>query len=532
MSSSSKRCLLLLQRCINMNHLKQAHAQVLTSGLHNNNFVLSRLLNFCADPRHGSLSHAFKLFQHIQHPTICIYNTMIKALLLRGEFLHAILVFSAMLRNGIHPDTYTLPYVLKASARMKNFHLGESVHACVVKLGFVLDAFVGNSLLVMYCAFGNMRVAGQVFDEMPELSTVSWTVMIYGFAKMGDVDTARRLFDMATVKDRGIWGAMISGYVQNNCFKEGLHMFRLMQLTELEPDEAIIVTILCACAHMGALDTGIWIHRYLGQLGLPLTLRVSTGLIDMYAKCGHLDLAKHLFDGTSQRDSVCWNVMISGMAINGDGEGALKLFMEMEKARMKPDDITFIAVLAACSNSGMVDEGLRIWNSMSTIHKIEPKSEHYGCVIDLLSRVGRFQEAEGVIQRLPKSASPSEEAVAWRAFLSACCKHGQMQQAEVAAERLFQLERHSGAYVLLSNMYASLGKHGDAKKVRKMMKLKGVEKVPGCSSIKVNGVVNEFIAGEKTHLQIGNIHLVLEELNNQIVQADLESIVSTTDIGY
>ncbi|XP_004143828.1 pentatricopeptide repeat-containing protein At2g20540 [Cucumis sativus] len=532
MSSSSKRCLLLLHKCINMNQLKQAHAQVLKSGLHNSNFVLSRLLNFCAESRNGSLSHAFKLFQHIQHPTICIFNTMIKALLLRGEFLNAIAVFSAIFRNGIHPDTYTLPYVLKASARMTNIHLGESIHACTIKLGSAVNEFVGNSLLVMYRSFDNMRSARQVFDEMPELSAVSWTVMIYGYANMGDVDTARELFDMATVKDTGIWGAMISGYVQNNCFKEGLHMFRLMQLTEVEPDEAIIVTILSACAHMGALDTGIWIHRYLGRLGLPLTLRVSTGLIDMYAKCGHLDLAKYLFNEMSQRDNVCWNAMISGMAMDGDGEGAIKLFMEMEKAGIKPDNITFIAVLAACSNSGMVDEGIRIWNRMSTVHKIEPKSEHYGCVIDLLSRVGRFEEAEGVIQRLPKTASPSEEAVAWRAFLSACCKHGQTQQAEVAAERLFQLERHSGAYVLLSNMYAALGKHEDAKRVRNMMKLKGVEKVPGCSSIKVNGVVNEFIAGEKTHRHIDNIHLVLEELNKQIVEADLEGIISTAHIGY
>ncbi|XP_022973287.1 pentatricopeptide repeat-containing protein At2g20540-like [Cucurbita maxima] len=520
MSNSSTRCLSLLQKCRNMKQLKQAHAQVLTSGLGSNSFALSRVLDFCAEPRHGSLSHALKLFQHIQHPTICICNTMIKAFLLRGEFLNAIVMYSAMRRNGIAPDSYTHPYVLKACARIKKFHLGESVHACAVKLGFVMDVFVGNSLLVMYCAFGNMKDAGQMFDEMPELSAVSWTVMIYGYAKMGDVNTARGLFDRAPIKDRGIWGAMISGYVQNNCFKEGLHMFRLMQLTEVEPDEAIIVTILCACAHMGALDVGIWIHRYLSHLELPLTLRVSTGLMDMYAKCGHLDMTRYLFDEMPQRDTICWNVMISGMAMHGDGEGALKLFKEMEKARIKPDDITFIAILAACSNSGMANEGLKILNKMSTIHKIEPKAEHYGCIIDLLSRAGRFEEAEGVIQRLPNTATASEEAVAWRAFLSACCKHGEMQQAEGAAERLFELERHSGAYVLLSNMYAALGKHGDAKRVRKMMKLKGVEKVPGCSSIKVNGVVTEFIAGDKTHLQIGDIHLVLEVLSKQISQPD------------
>ncbi|KAF9626517.1 hypothetical protein IFM89_034451 [Coptis chinensis] len=251
---------------------------------------------------------------------------------------------------------------------------------------------------------------------MPVRSAVSWTVMISGYAKKGDVETSCLYFDNAPVKDRGIWGSMISGYVQNNCFKEGLEMFRLMQVAGFEPDEAVFVSVLSACAHLGAMDIGIWIHRYLDRKRSLLSIRLSTALIDMYARCGNLVLATKLFDDMGERDTICWNVMISGLAMHGDGQNAIKLFKEMDKAGFKPNDITFIAVFTACSYSG------------------------------------------------------------------------------VAAERLFELERHSGAYVLLSNMYAADGRYDDAKRIRKIMKDRGVEKTPGCSSIDLNGLVHEFIA--------------------------------------
>ncbi|XWS23119.1 hypothetical protein CRYUN_Cryun29cG0094000 [Craigia yunnanensis] len=394
-----------------MNQLKQAHAQAIPCSLGTNNFDLSRFLAFCANPNHGSLTYVWNLFQHIQNPTICICNTMIKTFFLKGEIFKTIHFYTNMLNNGMYPDNYTLPYVLKACTKLQYFYLGELVYGHCLKLGFVFDIFVGNALISMYCGFDNLKVARFIFDEIPRKDVVSWTVMISGYGQMGDIDTARLLFDEAPVKDRGIWGAMISGYVKNNCFKEGLYMFRLMQMSDIEPDEAVFVSILCACGHLGALDTGIWIHKYLDQQKFPLSLRLSTCLVDMYAKCGNLDMAIKLFDEMQQRDVVSWNVMISGMAMHGDGESALELFRKMEEDGVRPDDITFIAVFSACSYSDMVFEGLRVLDKMCNVYNIEPKSEHFGCIIDLLSRVGLFEKANQLIHRMPDSSNPSDEAI-------------------------------------------------------------------------------------------------------------------------
>ncbi|CAA3016442.1 pentatricopeptide repeat-containing At2g20540-like [Olea europaea subsp. europaea] len=460
-----------------MKQLEQAHAQMITCGLGTNSFGLSRILAFCSDPFHGSLSYGYKIFEQIQNPTICICNSMIKAVLLKDEYIKSIQIFKDMLRNGICPDNYTLPYVLKTCAKMKRLDLGELIHGYCLKLGLLFDNYVGNTLILMYSSFNDMEAAKCVFDESSWHCVVSWTVLISGYAKIGDVYTARLVFDKAPLKDRGIWGAMISGYVQNNCFKEGLQLFRLMQLSGIKPDEAIFVGLLCACVHMGSLEIGKWIHSYVKKLRLPLSVKLGTALIGMYVKCGQLDFADEVFDEMPNRDVVTWNAMISGYAMNGNGDCALEMFSQMQKVGVRPDDVTFISLFTACSYSNMAHEGLNLLYIMLNVYKIEPKT------------------------------------IAWRALLSACCRHGQIDEAEVAAKRIVQLERHSGAYILLSNVYSDAGKHDEARRIRKEMKSRGVEKTPGCSSVEINGVVHEFIAGEKTHLQMDKIYELLEIIN-------------------
>ncbi|XP_027096971.1 pentatricopeptide repeat-containing protein At5g66520-like [Coffea arabica] len=513
--SASRRSLQLLEKCRNMRQLKQAHGQAITCGLGANSYALSRLLAFCSDPVQGSLFHGYKIFEQIEQPTICICNTMIKALLLKKELEKTIAIYKDMLRNGMYPDNYTLPYMLKACANMENYNLGELIHGHCFKSGFLFNTYVVNSLIFMYSGFLNMEAARLVFDEMPWPCVVSRTLLISGYAKKGDVYGARLVFDEAELKDRGIWGAMLSGYVQNNCFKEGLLLFRLMQLDGVEPDEAILVSALCACAHLGCLDIGIWVHRYVGKGNLPLSVKLGTALMDMYAKCGYLDVAEKVFYEMPRRDVICWNTMISGFAMNGNGKGALKLFREMEKNGIRPDDITFISLFTACSYSCLAHEGLMLLDVMCNVYGLEPRSEHYGCIIDFLSRAGLLEEAKTIVHRMPNSNGSSEETIAWRALLSACCSHGEIHLAEAAAERLVQLERHSGAYVLLSNVYSAAGRYDCAKRMRKKMRSQGIDKAPGCSSVEINGVAHEFIAGEKTHLLMDEVCGLLETLHKQ-----------------
>ncbi|KAM0020027.1 putative tetratricopeptide-like helical domain superfamily [Helianthus debilis subsp. tardiflorus] len=517
MSTTTSRCLWLLERCKNMKQLKQVHGQAITCGLGENHYTLSRLLAFCSQPHHhGTLFYGLKILQHSKQPSNCLYNTMIKACLLRDELNMSFQLYKQMLENNMYPDNYTLPYVLKACAYTQSFRLGEVVHGCCVKLGFVFDRFVGNSLMVMYSLFGKIGDARHVFDEMPRHCVVSWTVLISGYAKVGDVEVARLVFDEAPVKDRGVWGAMISGYVQNNCFKEGLQMFRLMQLTDIVPDEAMFVSVLGACAHLGALEIGVWVHKLVDEIKLKCSVRLGTALMDMYCKCGKLDVAEKVFDEMSERDTICWNVMISGLAIHGEGVRALRLFSEMEMTEIQPDDVTFIAVFTACSHSGMEHEGLRLFNKMCDEYDINPKTEHYICIVDLLGRAGLFSEAKDIIERMPDSCNPKEVAVAWRSLLSACQSYKQIELAQMAAERLMELENDSGVYVLMSNLYSSTDDVDSLQRTRKLMKTRGLDKVPGCSSIEIVGVVDEFVAGEKMNHRIEEIHAVLENLNRQL----------------
>lgn len=468
---------------------------------------------FCSDPIHGSLSHAQFLFETIENPSLCIWNTLMKSLLLRGEHTKTINIYGRMLQNGFCPDNYTLPYLLKACANLKDIKIGKLIHSHVLKLGLASDIFVNNTLILMYMTLEEAIAARKVFNEVPLKTDALWTIMISGYAKMGEIELARSVFDEALVKDRGIWGSMIYGYLQNNCFKECLLMFRLMQIEGIKPDEGVFVSVLCACAQLGAIDIGTWIHHYLNQKGVNLSVRLGTALIDMYMKCGSLNIAQQLFHRISKKDTICWNVMLLGVAMHANGKDALKLFSKMQVEGFKPDETTFLAMLSACSHTGLIKEGLTVFDSMKSTYNIEPCIEHYICIVDFLGRSRHFKEAMKIIEKMPKSSSVTEKAVAWRALLSACQNHGDIKFAEVAAEEIMILQGHSGAYVLLSNIYEKHGRYEDARFVRKSMRDKGVVKKPGCSSIEICGYVHEFTAGEKVHRNMDEVHQVLEALS-------------------
>ncbi|CAN6481801.1 unnamed protein product [Victoria cruziana] len=474
----------------------------------------------------GRICCARSIFSQIDNPKVCLFNCKIKSFVSMHAYKDALKMYVGMLREGLQPDSYTFPSMLKAIVGLQDQVLGQKIHAHVVKSGLGIDVYTCNTLIVMYASFdGCIERARQVFDEMRMRSTVSWTVMITGYSKVGEVNAARLIFDEVNGKDVVLWGAMVSCYVHNSCFKEAVQLFRLMQESGTEPDEAVLVSVLVACAHLGALDLGRWINSYVGRKGMNLTVRLGTALLDMYGKCGFLDASRRIFNDMRERDVVCWNSMIMVLALHGDADGALKLFARMEAYELRPDDITFVAVLTACSHGGLVDEGRRHFERMSRIYGIQPKTEHYTCMVDALGRAGFVDEARKLLESMPVS-NPGE-SLAWRALLSASWHYRNIESAKFAAERLLQSEPHSGVYTLLSNIYAAAGKFDESQKIKELMKDGGVHKAPGCSSVVIDGFVHEFVAGEKAHPDIEEIYTKWEEIKKQLMLGGYRPDVSS-----
>ncbi|PIA39164.1 hypothetical protein AQUCO_02700383v1 [Aquilegia coerulea] len=303
------------------------------------------------------------------------------------------------------------------------------------------------------------------------------------YGKCKEMDLARRVFDQMQKRDIAVWNALINGYVSNRLFREALDLFEELKANALDPDEPTLVTILSACGHLGALDVGKKIHIYAEERNLLFNVTLGTALVDMYSKCGCIIEAKEVFSKMSDHDVMTWTSMIGGLAVHGHANDALNLFIQMLNIGLKPDGITFVGVLCACSHAGFVDQGLHYFDSMRSNYKISPTIEHYGCIIDLLGRAGQIQDAYDMIS----SMEIQPNAIVWRALLSACRLHSNVKIAESSVENLFKLQSDNcGDYVLLSNIYASKGRWDDVKNIRKKMEERGIKKKPGLSLIETN----------------------------------------------
>lgn len=363
-------------------------------------------------------------------------------------------VFDRMLASGIRPNDVTMVSVLSACTLMKELDLGRQVHAYVNEnwVLFESNVNVGTALIDMYAKSGFMDSARQVFDEMKK-------------------------------KDVGTWNALIGGYVFNSCFKEALRVFDELLKTNFNPDELTLVSTLSACTHLGALDAGKKIHLYAQEKCFSFNTTIGTALVNMYSKCGCINEAKRVFDEMTGKDVMTWTSMITGLAVHGHAEDALELFSLMQSSGQKPDAVAFIGVLCACSHAGLVDQGLCYFESMRNKYNLTPRIEHYGCIIDLLSRAGRLDEAFRFISAM--EVQPN--AIIWRTLLGACRLHSNVELAEVAVRNLFELQSdHCGDYVLLSNIYSSRGRWEDAQKIRKLMEDGRIRKLPGLSFIQTD----------------------------------------------
>ena len=351
------------------------------------------------------------------------------------------------------PTTVTLVLILSACSKLKDFKTGKQVHSCVNNSKVESNLVLENALIDMYAACGEMDSALGIFRNMNNKDIISWTTIVSGFTNLGETDVARNYFDQMPEKDCVSWTAMIDGYLRTNRFKEAFELFRHMQATSVKSDEFTMVSILTACAQLGALELGEWIKTYIDRNKINNDAFVRNALIDMYFKCGNVDKAERVFRKMHQRDKFTWTAVIVGLAVNGHGEKALDVFSKMLEASILPDDVTYIGVLSACTHTGMVDKGREFFLSMTTQHGIEPNIAHYGCLVDLLARAGRLKEAHEVIKNMPIEPN----SIVWGALLAGCRVHREADMAEMVAKQILKLESENGVLDDGSHTSANLG---------------------------------------------------------------------------
>ncbi|KAF7818890.1 pentatricopeptide repeat-containing protein [Senna tora] len=508
--------LVLLQSCSNLRDLTIIHAHMIRTHVFFDVFAASRLIAFCVDSTiNGTslLDYAVRVFSQIQNPNLFIYNALIRGFSSSENPENSFLYYVQAQRTGICPDNLTFPFLVKSCAQLESAAMGAQAHCQIIKHGFENDAYVRNSLVHVYSTVGDIKAASCIFQRIRGFDVVSWTSMIAGYNKCGDVESARQLFDKMPERNLVTWSTMVSGYARNNRFDEAVALFQVLQEEGVVANEAVMVSVISSCAHLGALEMGVKAHEYVIRNNLRVNLILGTAIVDMYGRCGSIEKAIQVFEQMSEKDTLCWTALIAGLAMHGYGEKALEYFSEMVKTGLEPRDITFTAVLAACSHGGLVERGWEIFESMKRDYGIDPRLEHYGCMVDLLGRAGKLAEAEKFVHEMPVKPN----APIWGALLGACRIHKNVEVVERVGNILIELEpEHSGYYVLLANIYARTNKWEKATVMRRMMKEKGVRKSPGYSLIEIDGKIHEFTVGDKSHPEIEKIERMWEDILKKI----------------
>ncbi|KAL7585660.1 hypothetical protein Lser_V15G42744 [Lactuca serriola] len=508
-----------LSSCAGLRNIKmgtQIHASIHKSPYERNVYMGSALIDMYS--KCGSVDSAQKVFDFMTSRNVVSWNSLITCYEQNGPPSEALHVFTNMMNSKIQPDEVTLASLISACATLANLNLGREIHNQVIKSNkLTKDLVICNTLVDMYAKCGRISEARWIFDTIPSKNIISETSIVSGYAKSANLETARSMF--ISMADRNIvsWNALIAGYTQNGDNETALGLFLQLKQEGVFPTHYTFGNLLSACANLADLRLGQQSHTHVLKHGFKFEsgpesdIFVGNSLIDMYVKCGSVEDGKRVFRKMVHKDWVSWNAIIIGLAQNGYGSEALEFFNEMLESGEKPDHVTMIGVLSACSHGGLVDAGRGYFNKMRSEYGIEPMTDHYACMVDLLGRAGFLDEAKNLIDtmRVPP------DAVVWAALLGGCKVHGNIELGKEVAEKLMEIDgKNSGVYVLLSNMYAERGNWGDVKRVRKVMKEKGVVKQPGCSWIEVEGKFHVFMVKDRRQIRKKQIYLVLRGLTD------------------
>ncbi|KAA8539182.1 hypothetical protein F0562_025874 [Nyssa sinensis] len=458
--------------------------------------------------QNGMLEEAKYLFLQMPVRNSASWAAMIAGLVQNGQSKEALELLAELHGSGTVPSQSSFSSALFACADIGAIEMGRQIHSLSIKTGCQFNSYVGNGLISMYAKCKNVDDVSHLFGTMRVRDTVSWNSLITGFSDNYMLNDARNIFEKMPKHDVVSWSAIISAYVQAGHGEAALLLFLDMLACGTKPNESTITSLLSACGSLGATKLGEQIHALIHKLGVDSRVFVGNALVTMYFKCGCED-GFAVFEEMAERDIVTWNAVLAGCAQNGLGDEAVKTFEKMKAEGLVPNQISFLGLLCACSHSGLVDEGWGYFNSMSHDYGIIPLIHHYTCMVDLLGRAGRLSEAESVIVNM----HIEPDSVIWEALLAACRIHRNIKLGQRVAERLFQMgTKNSGAYVLLSNIYASQGMWDKVREVRKLMLDRGVTKEPGISWIQIKSKLHSFLTGDKTHDQIEEIKSTLKEL--------------------
>ncbi|KAL1818005.1 hypothetical protein ACET3Z_020579 [Daucus carota] len=523
----------LLQGCLKHHLLpltKQLHSIIITSGCSSDKFVCNHLLNvyfkfgqvgiagdlFDVMPRRnvmtynillggyvqiGDLGSARKVFDEMPERNVATWNAMVAGLTQSGVNEEGVRLFCGMYGGGFFPDEFTVGSVLRGCAGMKELRVGRQVHGYVVKSGFLVSVVVGSSLAHMYM-------------------------------KCGEFGEGERLIGGMAVHSVASCNTLIGGRAQRGLSEGALDQYNSMKVAGFRPDKITFVSVLSSCAELATIGQGQQIHADALKSGACSSLSVVSTLVSMYSKCGCLDDSiKAFLESGNDDDVVLWTSMIAAYGFHGRGKEAIQLFNQMEQKGLEANDITFLSLLYACSHCGLKDNGVAFLNSMKEKYGLEPHVEHYTCMVDLLGRSGRLEEAEAFVRSMPVKA----DAVIWKTLLAACKTYKNADMAKRIAGEVLSLDPHDAAsYVLLSSIQASEKRWQDVSDLRKAMRDRKVKKEPGVSWFELKNRVHQFCTGDKSHPQLMEIDAYLEELTAELKLRgyipDMSSVLHDMDL--
>ncbi|XP_022850310.1 pentatricopeptide repeat-containing protein At3g21470 [Olea europaea var. sylvestris] len=471
---------LVLKACASISMLslgRALHCETIKLGVTFNVMVGTSLVDMYGKCR--DVVSARKMFDFMPNGNAVTWNAMIGGYIKNGDTKSANILFEKMAGK----TSVTWNEMIDGYAKSGDMVMARQVFNNVPE---GLKTVVTWTVMVDgYASHGDMEAAKEMFEKMTKRNFYIWSVMISGYFKKGDVDKARGIFYRMSERNLVVWNSLISGYVQNGMCEEAMEAFKRMQVDCFEPDEVTIASILSACAQLGQLDVGKEIHEMIVSKRIALNEFVLNGLADMYAKCGDLSQARLIFEQMSFKNYAAWNVLISGFAINGHCREAVDFFSRMEKSKVKPDEVTFLSVLFACAHGGLVEEGLDAFYKMEK-YGLTANIKHFGCLVDLLARAGKLQEAFDLVKEMP--VEPNDTILG--ALLGACRIHSNTVMAERVLELVGKLNsgcisNDDAHYVLLSNIYAASERWQKAEGIRVVFSNKGLEKAPGCSTVMV-----------------------------------------------